>query len=113
MYLARKQRLIAACGETACVQRQSGRVTQGRDDGRLFDDHRHEVVTPVNDKVRRDRERQAEHTDDIFDHPIRRRRSQDMPALQQQLRVRFRQPAALLQFIDALGDCLPIQPANA
>ena len=56
--------------ETAAGTDQLGGRTQRRDDRRLLDDHRHDVVLVVDDEVHAEPERHAHHADDVLDHLV-------------------------------------------
>ena len=103
-----QQRLVAACLETAAVSGKGSGKAQSRDDRRLLDDHRRQAADPVDEEVGRDRERQAEDADDVFDDLVGGRRQQDMATFTQRGCVVGRQPAALLEPVDALPDVQPV-----
>jgi hypothetical protein len=62
--------------ESAARERQARHVGGPGHHGRLFDNHRHEHVPPVDAEILRDAQRQAEHADHILDHVVGMLRSQ-------------------------------------
>jgi hypothetical protein len=67
----------------------------------------------VDDEVRRNCERQAEHTNDVFDYPVGCYWRKDMPAISQRRRIGRGQIPESLQLINAPGDAETMQAADS
>jgi hypothetical protein len=99
-----EQRFVAVSMETATAPGECCGKTQARDDRRLFDHHRRQAIGTVDQEVGRNRERQAEHADDVFDDPVSGRRQQYMATFPQRGCILGRQQTLLFEPVDALSD---------
>ncbi len=112
MHLADQQRAFVLHLKATCRARHCRCTTQTGNNGRLFNNKRHDVLTTIDHEVRSNREWQAEYTNHVFDHAIGGGGRQHMAAIAQPRRVSGRHAAQFLEPGNAIRNTQPVEASD-
>ena len=99
--------------EAAAVAHELARRAERRDDRRLLDDHRHDVLLVVDDEVQAEPERQAHDADDVLDHLVGGVEIERVLAGGERAEIRRVDEPALVHEPDALFDAQLVELGNS
>src|SRR5690606_7501863 len=104
---------VGRAREAAGLAHEERSGAHGGDDGRLLDDHGHEVVAPVDREVETETHRHREHADDVLGETVRLDGGEDVGAGAERLVVVAAQDAAVAQLLQPLLDAQLVEAGDA
>ncbi len=110
--LADQDRVRRLGAETAVRADQLARRAERRDDRRLLDDHRHDVLLVVDHQVHAETERQAHHADHVLDHLVGGVELERVLARRERAEVGAVDQSALVHGANALLDAQFVEIGN-